>query len=85
MKTFVAASTLIRDQLHADNAKKAAEIDDLQQFVNRFSANASKAKQATSRAKRMDKIKLDEVKPSSRVAPYITLKATSKAAPSGAG
>lgn len=71
---FVAASTLIRDQLHADNAKKSAEIDDLQQFVNRFSANASKAKQATSRAKRMDKIKLDEVKPSSRVAPYITLK-----------
>ncbi len=71
---FVAASTLIRDQLHADNAKKAAEIEDLQQFVNRFSANASKAKQATSRAKRMDKIKLDEVKPSSRVAPYITLK-----------
>jgi ATPase subunit of ABC transporter with duplicated ATPase domains len=71
---FVAASTLIRDQLHADNAKKAAEIEDLQQFVNRFSANASKAKQATSRAKRMDKIKLDEVKPSSRVAPYIALK-----------
>lgn len=71
---FVAASTLIREQLHADNAKKAAEIDDLQQFVNRFSANASKAKQATSRAKRMEKIKLDEVKPSSRVAPYITMK-----------
>ena len=71
---FVAASTLIREQLHADNAKKSAEIEDLQQFVNRFSANASKAKQATSRAKRMEKIKLDEVKPSSRVAPYITMK-----------
>ncbi|MFI2812877.1 ABC-F family ATPase [Microbulbifer sp. JSM ZJ756] len=69
---FVAASTLIQEQLHAENAKKTAELEELQSFVNRFSANASKAKQASSRAKKMEKIKLDEVKPSSRVKPYIT-------------
>ncbi|WP_444918442.1 ABC-F family ATPase [Microbulbifer sp. JMSA003] len=69
---FVAASTLIQEQLHAENAKKSAELDELQSFVNRFSANASKAKQASSRAKKMEKIKLDEIKPSSRVSPYIT-------------
>jgi ATPase subunit of ABC transporter with duplicated ATPase domains len=44
----------------------------LQQFVDRFSANASKAKQASSRAKKMEKIKLDEVKPSSRRTPYLS-------------
>jgi ATPase subunit of ABC transporter with duplicated ATPase domains len=70
-EAWVAASTLIRDQLLQSNAKKSAELEDLQQFVDRFSANASKAKQASSRAKKMEKIKLDEVKPSSRVAPYI--------------
>ncbi len=71
-EAFVAASTLIQEQLHAGNAKKAAELEELQSFVNRFSANASKAKQASSRAKKMEKIKLDEIKPSSRVSPYIT-------------
>lgn len=71
---FVAASTLIREQLETENAKKSAEMDDLQAFVDRFSANASKAKQASSRAKRLEKISLDEVKPSSRVSPYIQLK-----------
>ncbi|MGL6161576.1 ABC-F family ATPase [Microbulbifer sp.] len=75
---FVAASTLIQDQLHAENAKKSAELEELQSFVNRFSANASKAKQASSRAKKMEKIKLDEVKPSSRVSPYITFKQCKK-------
>ena len=53
------------------NAKKAAEISELQDFVNRFGANASKAKQASSRAKKMDKISLDEVKSSSRMSPSI--------------
>ena len=71
---FTAASTLIQEQLLSDNAKKTAEIEDLQAFVNRFSANASKAKQATSRAKRMEKIQLAEVKRSSRAHPSITLK-----------
>jgi len=68
---FLAASSLIREQLHSENAKKSAEIDELQAFVNRFGANASKAKQASSRAKKMDKIKLDDVKSSSRRTPSI--------------
>ena len=68
---FLEAAGLQREQLLAENAKKSAEIDELQDFVNRFGANASKAKQASSRAKKMDKIKLDEVKASSRVNPFI--------------
>jgi ATPase subunit of ABC transporter with duplicated ATPase domains len=68
---FLEASSLIREQLLAGNAKKQSEIDELQDFVNRFGANASKAKQASSRAKKMDKISLDEVKNSSRIAPSL--------------
>jgi len=69
--SFMEASTLKRQQLLADNAKKSSEIAELKAFVARFSANASKAKQATSRARKIDKIKLDDVKPSSRQNPYI--------------
>jgi ATPase subunit of ABC transporter with duplicated ATPase domains len=65
------ASTLIRDQLLSDNAKKQGQINELKAFVSRFSANASKAKQASSRAKLIDKIELSEVKASSRVNPFI--------------
>ena len=68
---FMTASTQARERMYSENAKKSAEIADLQQFVSRFSANASKAKQATSRAKRLEKIKLDDIKASSRVSPYI--------------
>jgi ATPase subunit of ABC transporter with duplicated ATPase domains len=68
---FIAQSGLIREQLLAGNAKKTAEVAELQDFVNRFGANASKAKQASSRAKKMDKIKLDDVKSSSRITPSI--------------
>ena len=68
---FMLAATQARERLQSQNAKKSAQIADLQQFVSRFSANASKAKQATSRAKQIEKIKLDEIKASSRVAPYI--------------
>ena len=50
----------------------------MQQFVSRFSANASKAKQATSRARQIDKIQLEEVKPSSRVSPFIRFEQTKK-------
>jgi ATPase subunit of ABC transporter with duplicated ATPase domains len=75
---FIEASSLIREQLHTENAKKSAEIEELQAFVNRFSANASKAKQATSRAKRMEKITLDEVKASSRRSPSISLQQDKK-------
>ena len=56
-----------------DNAKAKQQIADLQDFVRRFSANASKAKQATSRAKQIDKIKIEEFKPSSRQYPFISL------------
>jgi ATPase subunit of ABC transporter with duplicated ATPase domains len=68
---FMTASTQAQERLHAINVKKSAKITDLKQFVSRFSANASKAKQATSRAKQLEKIKLEEIKPSSRVSPYI--------------
>ncbi len=71
-EAFTAASSLIREQLQSANAKKSVELAELQQFVDRFSANASKAKQASSRAKKMEKIKLDEVKPSSRRTPYFS-------------
>jgi ATPase subunit of ABC transporter with duplicated ATPase domains len=68
---YMMASMEVRERLLADNAKKKAQITELQSFVSRFSANASKAKQATSRAKRIEKIQLDEVKPSSRMSPFI--------------
>ena len=65
------AAEQARERLLSDNAKKKAQIAELQSFVSRFSANASKAKQATSRARQIDKIQLEEVKPSSRVSPFI--------------
>ncbi|MFT6733377.1 MAG: ATPase subunit of ABC transporter with duplicated ATPase domains [Polaribacter sp.] len=77
-EAFMAASSLIQEQLLTGNAKKAAEMEELQGFVNRFSANASKAKQASSRAKKLEKIKLDDVKSSSRRTPSITLKQDKK-------
>ena len=68
---YMTAATQAREQLQNENAKKKAKMAELQAFVSRFSANASKARQATSRAKQLDKIKLAEVKPSSRVNPFI--------------
>ncbi len=68
---YMLAATQARERLLADNAKKKAQIAELQSFVSRFSANASKARQATSRAKQIDKIKLEEVKASSRQNPFI--------------
>ena len=68
---YMTAATQARERLLADNAKKKAQIAELKTFVSRFSANASKSKQATSRAKQIDKIQLDEVKPSSRQNPFI--------------
>ncbi|HTF97880.1 MAG TPA: ABC-F family ATPase [Cellvibrio sp.] len=68
---YMMASTQAREKLLNENAKKKAQIAELQTFVSRFSANASKAKQATSRARQIDKIQLEDVKPSSRVSPYI--------------
>ena len=53
------------------NKKKEEKIKELQDFISRFSANASKSKQATSRKRALEKIELDEIKPSSRKYPYI--------------
>ncbi len=75
---YMTAATQARERQYADNAKKKAQIAELQTFVSRFSANASKAKQATSRAKQIDKIKLEEIKPSSRVNPYIRFEQAKK-------
>ncbi len=75
---YMVASTQARERQYADNAKKKAQIAELRTFVSRFSANASKAKQATSRAKQIEKIKLEEIKPSSRVNPYIRFEQTKK-------
>lgn len=68
---YMTASTQARERLLADNARKKAQIAELRAFVSRFSANASKARQATSRARQIDKIELNEIKPSSRQSPYI--------------
>lgn len=68
------ASTVILKQAEADRGKKLKEKEELEAFVRRFSANASKAKQATSRQKKLDKLSIDDVKPSSRRDPSIVFK-----------
>ena len=68
---FMIASTQARERVSSQNAKKKAQIAELKHFVSRFSANASKAKQATSRARQIEKIELETIKPTSRISPYI--------------
>jgi ATPase subunit of ABC transporter with duplicated ATPase domains len=68
---FMLASMQARARVEAANAKAQDRISDLQEFVRRFSANASKARQATSRRRELEKIKLEEIKPSSRQNPFI--------------
>ncbi len=68
---YMLASVQARERQLQSNAKKKTEIGELQRFVERFSANASKAKQATSRRKRLEKIELDDIKVSSRRNPFI--------------
>lgn len=68
------SSQLLTKQMKEANKKKEEKIKELQDFIARFSANASKSKQATSRKKALDKIQLDELKPSSRKYPYINFK-----------
>ncbi|KEY57865.1 ABC-F family ATPase [Serratia sp. DD3] len=75
---YMTAATQSRERLLADNAKKKAQINELQSFVSRFSANASKSKQATSRARQIDKIQLEEVKASSRQNPFIRFEQNKK-------
>ncbi|MFQ9934656.1 MAG: ABC-F family ATP-binding cassette domain-containing protein, partial [Lachnospiraceae bacterium] len=65
------SSQLLVKQMKEANKKKEEKIKELQEFIQRFSANASKSKQATSRKKALEKIELDEIKPSSRKYPYI--------------
>ena len=68
------SSQLIQKQMREQNKKKEEKIKELQEFIARFSANASKSKQATSRKKSLEKIQLDEIKPSNRKYPYIDFK-----------
>ncbi|MCD7751218.1 MAG: ATP-binding cassette domain-containing protein [Lachnospiraceae bacterium] len=65
------SSQLLIRQMKEVNKKKEEKIKELQEFISRFSANASKSKQATSRKRALEKIELDEIKPSSRKYPYI--------------
>ena len=65
------SSTLIVKQMKEANKKKEEKIKELKEFISRFAANASKSKQATSRKRALEKIQLDEIKPSSRKYPYI--------------
>src|SRR5665647_472105 len=68
---YMTAVTEVRARLLAGNTKAKEKVAELQDFVRRFSANKSKARQATSRARQIEKIKLEDVKPSSRQYPYI--------------
>ena len=71
---YIAANVMAK-QMELDNAKKQKEKDELEAFVRRFSANASKAKQATSRQRKLDKLEIEDIKPSSRRDPSIVFKA----------
>ena len=75
---YMLASTQARAQQMAANAKAKEKVAELQDFVRRFSANKSKARQATSRAKQIDKIKIDDFKPSSRQNPFIRFEGEKK-------
>ena len=68
------SSQLIQKQMREQNKKKEEKIKELQEFIQRFSANASKSKQATSRKKSLEKIELEEIKPSNRRYPYVDFK-----------
>ena len=65
------SSQLLMKQMKEANKKKEEKIKELQEFISRFSANASKSKQATSRKRALEKIELDDIRPSSRKYPYI--------------
>ncbi len=75
---YMLAATQVREQLLAANTKAKEKVAELQEFVRRFSANKSKARQATSRARQIEKIKLEDVKPSSRQYPYIRFEVDAK-------
>jgi ATPase subunit of ABC transporter with duplicated ATPase domains len=72
---FMMTNAIMLENLRKENARKESRIAELKEFINRFGANASKARQATSRQKELDKIKIQEMKPSSRVSPFIRFNA----------
>lgn len=75
---YMFASTQAREQQQSVNARAKEKIAELQGFVSRFSANKSKARQATSRAKQIEKIKVEDLIPSSRVSPFIRFESEKK-------
>jgi ATPase subunit of ABC transporter with duplicated ATPase domains len=75
---YMLASSQARAQQVAANAKAKERVAELQDFVRRFSANKSKARQATSRLKQIDKIKIEDIKPSSRQNPFIRFEGEKK-------
>jgi ATPase subunit of ABC transporter with duplicated ATPase domains len=75
---YMFASTQARNQLLSNNAKAKDKVAELQDFVRRFAANKSKARQATSRAKQIEKIKVEDLKPSSRAYPFVRFEAEKK-------
>jgi len=75
---YMLASSQARAQQLSANAKAKEKVAELQDFVRRFSANKSKARQATSRARQIDKIQIEDIKPSSRVNPYVRFEGEKK-------
>jgi len=75
---FTIANLEAKELMEKSNKKMEKRINELKTFISRFSANASKAKQATSRQKQLDKIELNEIKPSSRVSPFIRFQPKSR-------
>ncbi|MGA0368298.1 MAG: ABC-F family ATP-binding cassette domain-containing protein, partial [Kiritimatiellia bacterium] len=68
---FMTTNAMLMEKRSRENATKEKRIDELRSFINRFAANASKARQATARQKELEKIEVEKMKPSSRVSPYI--------------
>ena len=75
---YMFASTQARNQQLSNNAKAKDKVAELQEFVRRFAANKSKARQATSRAKQIEKIKVEDLKPSSRAYPFVRFEGEKK-------
>lgn len=75
---FMTTNAMLLEKRSRENATKEKRIDELRSFINRFAANASKARQATSRQKELEKIEVDKMKPSSRVSPYIRFESVNR-------
>ena len=72
---FMATNAMLLDKRDRDNKQKEKRRDELQRFITRFGSHASKAKQATSRQKELERLDVEKIKPSSRVSPYIRFEA----------